>query len=219
MLIGFITSSCSDNENEKTQAPTKQIEKIVASRKVMTEIVKINVETIATEDKRIVVNGTTNLPNSTSLLVTLNNEGLGFSAQDKVNVPNGHFSSSPLGKTTGLPDGNYAIEILMPLPSTQPETVQAIFGQQGQHLTGPLVDDSEWGGRIVEKSISYSIGSSESISQVENKHQDLIARIRKETTKLLTLGQEMENIRNTKNLNKLRLCGDQMRKKKVKQNN
>ena len=212
IFIGFITSSCSDTENEKVQAtPTKQAEKVALPQKVMTEIVKINAEATVTEDKRIVIKGTTNLPNSTSLLISLSNENSGFGAQDKVNVSNNHFSTSPLGKTTGVPDGHYTIEILMPIPSTQPETVQAIIGNQGQHLIGPLVEDSKWGGRIVEKTITHSIGSLESIAQRESQHQDLVASIKQETAKLLALGQEMENIRNTEDLNKLRSCGNQMR--------
>lgn len=212
IFVGFITSSCSDAENEKTQAAqAKQIEKIALPPKVMTDIVEINAEVIVTEDKRIVVKGATNLPNSTSLLISLNNEKIGFGAQDKINVSNNHFSTSPLGKTTGLPDGHYTIEILMPIPSTQPETVQAIIGKQGEHLIGSLVEDSEWGGRIVEKTIAYSIGFPESIAESEHKHLDLVDSIKQETTKLLALGQDMESIRNTEDLNKLRSCGNQMR--------
>lgn len=126
----------------------------VAPTKVMTEEVEINAQVLTTEDKRIVVNGTTNLPDSTSLLITLDNEGLGFSAEEIVNVLNGRFYTSPLGKATGLPDGNYVIQIVMPLPLMQPETVQSVIGQQGQYLTGSLVENfSEFGlvGRTVEK--------------------------------------------------------------------
>ncbi len=212
IFVGFITSSCSDTEDDKAQAaPDKQTEKVAPPLRVMTEIVEINSEVTVTEDKRIVVKGTTNLPNLTSLLISLNNEKSGFGAQDKINVSNNHFSTSPLGKITGLPDGHYTIEILMPLPSTQPEKVQAVIGKQGQHLTGPLVEDSEWGGNVVEKTIAYNIGSPESIAKNENQHYDLVASIKQETIKLLALGQEMENIRNTEDLNKLRSCGNQMR--------
>ena len=75
IFVGFITSSCSDTENEKAQAtPAKQIEKVALAPKVMTRIVEINAEDTVTEDKRIVVKGTTNLPDLTYLLISLNNE-------------------------------------------------------------------------------------------------------------------------------------------------
>ena len=217
IFIGFIASSCSDNKNEQTnQTPDKQIQALVNTPKVMTEIAAINIEVKTTQDGRIVINGTTNLPDLTNLLISLENKALGFSSQDKANISNGHFSAGPLGQTTGLPDGHYTIEVLMPLPSTQPATVQAIIGKQGQHLTGPLAEDTEWGGKIVEKTINYSIGSSESIAKEEKEHQNLVASIKQETIKLLKLGKEMEDIRNTRDLNKLRSCGEQMRENQSK---
>jgi len=217
IFIGFIASSCSDNESEQTsQIPDKQIQAIANTPKVMTGIVVLNAEAKTTQDGRILINGTTNLPNLTNLLISIENKALDFGAQDKVNVSNGHFSAGPLGPTTGLTDGHYTIEVLMPLPSTQPETVQAIIGKQGQHLTGQLVKDTEWGGKIVEKSISYSIGSSESIGKAESEHQNFVVSIKQETIKLLTLGKEMEGVRNTRDLNKLRSCGEQMRENQSK---
>ena len=211
ILIVLITSSCSDTKNDKAQATlSKQIEKIALPLEVMTEIVEIEAEATVTEDKRIIVKGTTNLPNSTDLFITVNNEKIDFRVTYQTSVSNNHFSTSPLGESTGLLDGNYTIEILMPTPSVQPKTVQAIIGEEGEHLSGPLVDD-EWDIRVAKKIMTYSIGLPESIAKNENQHQDLVGGIMQETVKLLVLGQEMENIRNTKNLDKLRLCANQMR--------
>jgi hypothetical protein len=213
MVVGFITSSCSDTENEKVQAtPIKQVEAVAVTPEVMTEAVEIIAEVIVTEDKRIIIKGTTNLPNTTALVISLNSEISGLGAQDTIKVSNNRFSTSPLGKATGIPDGHYIIDITVPVSSVQSEAVQAIIGKEGEYLTGPLVED-DWGLRVAVKTTTYSLGSPESIAKNEKEHQDLVVSIRQGLAKLLVQGQEMEFIRHDDgDLNKSRSCGIQMRK-------
>jgi PBP1b-binding outer membrane lipoprotein LpoB len=217
IYASLFLSSCSDNENEKIKnLTTSQVQSKSATIKTMKDAVKINSQIISVEDGRIIVRGTTNLPDTTSLLISLENKELGFGAQDKPIVLNGYFSTAPLGKKTGLPVGNYTVEIIMPLPSTQSKTVQEIIGKQGQHLSGPLVKDTSWGGRIVEKTIKHVIGSPQAIATLETNHKQLIDNVTKNISTLLKLGQAMESLRNTNDLSKLRLCGEQMRVNQTK---
>lgn len=219
MCTSLLFSACSDSNNENIDSlPTAQVQEKSGSNGIMKEAVEIDIQIISVQDGRIIVSGTTNLPDTTSLLISLENKIIGFGAQDKSIVEDGSFSTSPLGKKTGLPVGNYTVEIMMPLPSIQSKAVQDIIGKQGQYLSGPLIEDSSWGGRIVVKTIEYVVGATQDIEINTSKHNQKIKSITNEVSVLLKLGQTMENIRGSKDLNKIRSCGEQMREnqKRVK---
>jgi hypothetical protein len=178
----------------------------------MSEDVRLNAEVTKADGGRVVVSGQTNLPDKTNLLITLSNEAVGFTAQDKATVGDGRFSAGPFGQqSSGLSAGHYTAEIVMPIPRVQPTEVQAVIGDVGQHLTGTLVQDASVGGKVVRYSISYTVGSEESIQQAQSEHESLVSEVRSEIELLLMTGRAMEQYRNTDDLAALRACGEKMR--------
>jgi len=186
------------------------------SVKKMSGEARLSAEATKTDDGRVLVIGKTNLPDKTELLISLSNETIGFTAQDKTMVNNGRFSGGPLGPKSGLTEGNYVVEVMMPVPSVQPERVQSIVGNEGQYLTGPLVKDASWGGRTVVHSFLYKVGSRESIQQAQSEHTRLVSDVRSTIEQLLKNGRAMARYRDTDDLSALKTCGEMMRENQEK---
>lgn len=204
-LFVSVVSVSADGNTGQNRSNAKE-----ASAKHMSRDVHISGEASKTDDDRVVVTGKTNLPDNTILIVSLYNEVVGFSAQIKSIVSNGHFSAGPLGAKSGLPTGSYVVEIVMPVPSAQPVSVQSIVGNEGQHLSGSLVSDSEWGGKTVEYSFPYSIGTAEDIQQSQNEHVQLVYEVRSSLEQLLRNGRDMEIYRNTDDHTDVNICREMM---------
>jgi hypothetical protein len=90
--------------------------------------------------------GVTNLPDETRLMVGLRRKEANYFAQAQTTVAAGQFKTerfSALGKP--LPPGNYEIEITMPLARVQSAKVRTVIGEEGERLTGRLVEKSRFG--------------------------------------------------------------------------
>jgi len=100
-------------------------------------------------DRRVRVEGTTNLPKNTILVVSIYGPLLNGSpplvdATSKCHVlDEGKFQTVELGFSTGLKDGVYMVEIKTHLSLFQPADVRQIIGSNGERLTGPLVIDEK----------------------------------------------------------------------------
>ncbi|TFH86438.1 hypothetical protein EQG41_12400 [Billgrantia azerbaijanica] len=111
-------------------------------------------------DRRLMVEGETNLPEGARLLIVVERELSGVRWQARTAVEEGRFNAGPLGSGSGLPDGGYTIHVTLPAASVQPDAVRARIGEEGEHLSGPLVTTSRHGlGQIVDYSQRYLIGS------------------------------------------------------------
>ncbi len=213
LAFNLIISACSDGggnpEQSNKQLQTDSVQRLSAE-------VLLSAEATKTNDGRIAVTGKTNLPDGTELIISISEEVFGFSAQDESMVAKGEFSAGPLGPKSGLSAGNYIIEVMMPIPSAQPESVQSIIGNEGQYLTGALVKQSSWGGKTVEYSFSYSLGSKESIQQAQSVHYKLVSNVRSTIEQLLENGRAMDRYRNTDDLVALKNCGERMRENQAK---
>ena len=142
-------SACSDEQ--------KNTEKSIVEVSIMNTPVEMDAFMSMSEDDRIQVNGTSNLPNNTALLVTVTNGELKYLAQDKATILNGKFSAGPFGSNGSLKRGDYLIKVTMPVSSVQPKKVQKVIGDSGQHLKGDSVVDSLFAGNVVEKTFSYTV--------------------------------------------------------------
>ncbi|MCG6657431.1 hypothetical protein HOP52_06590 [Halomonas campisalis] len=111
-------------------------------------------------DRRLVVQGETNLPEGARLLIVVERELSGVRWQSRTNVEEGRFMVGPLGPGSGLPDGGYTITVNLPEASVQPVSVRERIGDQGEHLSGPLVQESRHGlGQVASYTRRYLIGS------------------------------------------------------------
>jgi hypothetical protein len=179
---------------------------------VMNQNASISATTTETENGKAVVSGKTSLPTGTELMISLSNDSLGVRYEDTAVVQNGIFRSAALGPDSGLASAVYSVDVLMPLPSTQPKSVQEIIGSNGEHLTGPLVEKTDLGGPVVEFKTSYSVGSESSQRKTQSLHRQKVEEIKKAAFALLEKGENMEPLRNSANLADIRECGIKMRK-------
>lgn len=204
--MSFVACSEPTSTNNAVERHQVQVE-----ASVITGDVNIDASASETIDKRIIITGSTNLPDETEFLISIENETLGFMAQDRAIVKKGKFSSSPLGPISGLIDAIYSIEILMPLAFTQSEQVQRVIGTKGEHLKGPLVEKSEFGGNTVTYKTSHTIGEKSAINKNIAAHRKLVTEVTESARQLLIEGRRMNRLRKTDDLALNRECGQKMR--------
>lgn len=124
------------------------------------EAVAVDVSARLGSDRRLLVEGTTNLPDATRLQVLVEREASGVRWQERIEVEGGRFAAGPFGPGSGLPDGGYRITVNMPAVSIQVPEVRARLGEEGEYLSGPLVQESRHGlGRVISASERFLVGS------------------------------------------------------------
>lgn len=98
---------------------------------------------------KIQVVGKTNLPSGMHLMIGLRNPSTNYSAQDKVVVSNGTFTSATFSnRGSALPTGSYRVSISSPLPRLQPAEVKSAIGKRGELLSGVAVVEEDGKKRI-----------------------------------------------------------------------
>lgn len=111
-------------------------------------------------DRRLLVEGESNLPDNTRLQVVVQRELSGVRWQERTTLTGGRFQAGPFGSGSGLPDGGYAITVNLSEATVQPTEVRARIGERGEHLSGPLVSTSRHGlGQVASASRRFLIGS------------------------------------------------------------
>ncbi|NRT88917.1 PIN-like domain-containing protein [Clostridium beijerinckii] len=112
-------------------------------------------EIVRIEDKYVQIKGKTTLPKGTKLIINFASKELMYRASSQVNVlDNGRFISEVFMKgsnqeNNSIPDGWYTLEIIVPITSVQPESVQVAFGRKGKNLIGKYVSYDKIMGNIV----------------------------------------------------------------------
>lgn len=125
-----------------------------------TEPVTIDVASRLGQDRRLTVEGETNLPDDTRLLVLVERELSGVRWRERVSVARGGFVAGPFGPGSGLPDGDYRVTVEVQEGSVQPASVRARLGEDNEHLQGPLVEQSRHGlGQVARFNKRFLVGS------------------------------------------------------------
>ncbi len=124
-----------DNMKQKEAEPNKEINVTMTVNPIIS-------------NGMVVIQGTTNLPEGTQLMLSL--EGSGYLAQDSISVSNGMFTSAQFSnKGNSLANGTYTLKISTPTANVQPASVQEIIGENGRNLKGDLVTfDEIWGSTV-----------------------------------------------------------------------
>lgn len=102
---------------------------------------------------------TSNLPDGTELMLTLENSS-GFTAQDKITLQNGQGKSSSFSAQGDSLSGTYALRVTMGMPSLQDQSVQDVIGSKGEYMTGNVVKESSMAGSTynsIEAEFSFDI--------------------------------------------------------------
>lgn len=92
---------------------------------------------------RPIFHGRTNLPDGAELMLTLSRPASAFLAQTKMSVASGQFVTERFSQGgRPLNPGRYKVEVSMSIASLQSLDVQAIVGEHGEKMSGPLVTPS-----------------------------------------------------------------------------
>lgn len=166
-LVGtLLLSGCSGPEEEVAQTQPHSVAEERASEPelptLQMEPLNVAISTSASlrADRRLMVEGETNLPDNAQVQVILERELSRVRWQARTRVMNGQFEAGPFGSGSGLPDGGYVVTVQLGEATVQPESVQARIGTQGEYLAGELVSQSRHGlGQVATYSRRFLVGS------------------------------------------------------------
>ena len=166
VLVVFVAFLAGCGEAEEPPAETVSSEQTQAPEPEMPEAnvepldVAISTRVSLRSDRRLMVEGESNLPDGTQIQVVVEREISRVRWQARTSVESGLFTAGPFGSGSGLPDGGYDVRVEVDEASVQPDVVQARIGQQGQHLAGELVRQSRHGlGQVATYSRRFLVGS------------------------------------------------------------
>lgn len=184
----------------------------------LSERVVLDVNVVGREERKVSVEGITNLPDDTELMVTISNS-LGYRGQESASVLGRRFRAGPFSAHgQPLPEGRYTVDVTMPIPRVQPAAVRSVIGEHGEKLSGKLVHR----GRLltVERQDEFFLG--DSLANAAEAEKAQLQRIKSEgdavlgsLRALLRAGRRMEPLRQTHDLDKLRRCGELMRERQA----
>ncbi len=188
---------------------------------ILKEDVSIDVDIKTDEQGRLTVKGNTNLPDGAELMVSLRGTSVDYGGDSKSRVSGGSFKSERFSSDdSGLPQGQYELSVSMSIPRLQSETVRKVIGEEGEHLKGPLVEGGVLGTSVhfekpfslkKEGAIVWAIDQGEVRRAADSK-----AAILREFTELEKQARAMAPFRDATALDKIRKCGELMRKNRTK---
>ena len=170
VVVVALLAGCSDMEEPSTDTVSSaQPEATPEAPVTESEITEVEVEPLVVEistqvalrsDRRLMVEGKSNLPDGTQVRIVVEREISRVRWQARTQIENGQFAAGPFGSGSGLPDGSYDVRVEVSEGSVQPVAVQARIGHEGQHLAGELVSQSRHGlGQVATYSQRFLVGS------------------------------------------------------------
>ncbi len=164
LLSMVVIAGCGGPEDEPAREPSARSEQSIpaeppAGEQLEPLNVAITTSVSLRSDRRLVVEGQTNLPDSAQIQVTVERELSRVRWQSRTVVDDGHFSAGPFGSGSGLPDGGYIVRVQLSESSVQPDSVRARIGLKGEYLAGELVSQSRHGlGQVATYSRRFLVG-------------------------------------------------------------
>ena len=106
--------------------------------------VSITVHPVIESNGTVSINGETNLPDGTRLVVDIWNASQELVCQRQATVSKGAISIAPMVGRDGRPfaAGEYRIYAVTLLPGLQPTEVQQVIGTRGEYLSGNLASSN-----------------------------------------------------------------------------
>lgn len=174
LLLATLVTACSGGDNGETRSSesgqasqaTRSSETMAESPEVETEgfepmqaPVEIDFTALLLDDRRLMVEGESNLPPGAQLEVIVERELSGVRWRSRTDMGEGRFSAGPFGPGSGLADGGYRISVQISEAAVQPKAVRQRIGEQGEHLSGPLVSTSRHGlGKVASFAQRFMVG-------------------------------------------------------------
>tara|TARA_R110001606_G_scaffold192953_3_gene340651 strand:- start:295 stop:891 length:597 start_codon:yes stop_codon:yes gene_type:complete len=170
MISVALLAGCSETDKpsepvsttEQTSTPESTAAEIdvAAAEEVAPLVVEITAHVSLRSDRRLMVEGESNLPDETLVQIIVEREISSVRWRERTRIGDGEFAAGPFGPGSGLPDGGYIVQVEVSEGSVQPEAVQARIGQEGQLLAGELVNQSRHGlGQVATYSRRFLVGS------------------------------------------------------------
>ncbi|KPQ24014.1 hypothetical protein [Halomonas sp. HL-93] len=166
LLVG-----CSDSEEQPREAENAAAEQEEAASREAQEQreaaeekepldVRILVSASIGSDRRLQVEGESNLPDGAQVQVIVERELSRVRWRERVDIQQGQFVAGPFGPGSGLPDGGYSVSVELSEATVQPESVQQRIGEKGEYLAGELVTQSRHGlGQIAVYTTRFMVGN------------------------------------------------------------
>ncbi|CDG51901.1 hypothetical protein E0L35_07505 [Halomonas sp. ATBC28] len=154
------SESASTVEQTSVPEPTVAEIEVVEAEEVAPLVVEMSAHVSLRSDRRLMVEGESNLPDETLVQIIVEREISSVRWRERTRIEDGVFAAGPFGPGSGLPDGGYIVRVEVSEGSVQPEAVQARIGHEGQHLAGELVSQSRHGlGQVATYSRRFLVGS------------------------------------------------------------
>lgn len=170
--LGTESESISETESET---------KSVSESEIISEVNKnseLEVEIDVTgqrKDNGVVFSITTNLPDTSELLLTLSNGdpsdiNTSLTAQEKITIKEGKASSAPFLSEVSTLNGDFDLCVSMSIPTLQTDEVRKVIGEKGENIKGKFVTKSTVNdSNVVEALFSVSLGD-EIVVKEENDY-------------------------------------------------
>ena len=168
----FQESAPNDSSTSKERSQRQQHQNLPKEAPGMDQDVLLVLNVVELPNKRVSLNGKTNLPTGTKLsLVVSEKLENGFLGQSSsVVLPDGSFRTVHFGPKGGLKDGWYSASVTMPVAAVQPEAVKKVIGEKGEWLKGRLVTKGVLGATVSQQE-DFSIGAMPDAAQAKRKQQ------------------------------------------------
>lgn len=154
------SDSASTAEQTSAPEPTAAEIEVAEAEEIAPLVVEIMAHVSLRSDRRLMVEGESNLPDETLVQIIVEREISSVRWRERTRIEGGVFAAGPFGPGSGLPDGGYIVQVEVSEGSVQPEAVQARIGHEGQHLAGELVNQSRHGlGQVATYSRRFLVGS------------------------------------------------------------
>ncbi|MFG6667874.1 hypothetical protein ACGK9R_12250 [Halomonas sp. HNIBRBA4712] len=166
VVVSFLLlAGCNEQMEEEPrvveEVPSNAVDAPVAEEPERASIdVEFTLHAELSTDRRLLVEGASNLPTGTRVLVTVERELSRVRWQSRTQINDGQFRAGPLGSGSGLPDGGYIVQVQSSEGSVQPRAVQEVIGREGEYLSGELVTQTRHGlGQVATFSRRFLVGS------------------------------------------------------------
>lgn len=150
LAAGLMLGACSEEEATPVPQEKAPVEEVESVKSEPIEV-EMNVEAAVQEDGKVIIEGTTNLPDDGELMFTFENTETDFKAQSKNKVKEGSFSSDAFSdQGEALKPGDYNVRISLSIASLQSDEFVSRAGEDYKNLSGDLMKEGDIG-----KSMTY----------------------------------------------------------------
>lgn len=142
---------------------------------------KLDAKEEISDNNQVKVYLETNLPDETVIMVSLSNEEIGYNGQDEISIANGKGETDWFSnKGSKLANGEYVLNITVPITNAQPDSVKEIVGEDYKNLISDYIVEGEIGTTIEiskEIKITNSDVNKESIEEKYARDKEIVKNL------------------------------------------